>query len=273
MRTPILTYHAVNVAGNEYAGNDHIAFITDLRLIDDLGLRIVPLHWLVEQRLGLADRDLANTVALTCDDGTDLDFYDLDFGGHGIQRSFFNAMSDFIAERGAARQPHLHLTTFVIASPVARDHMDRHCLEGRGWMNESWWGAAQASGRMAIENHSWDHNHLEVRVPGIDGMPRGSFLHVDNAIRAKGEIADAARYIDARIAPDRTTLFCYPFSHVPDYVHGVYLPNHRDEHGMRAAFGDGAQPMTMDSDVWNLPRYICGWHWRSPEALREILRG
>jgi hypothetical protein len=27
----------------------------------------------------------------------------------------------------------------------------------------------------------------------------------------------------------------------------------------------------MTSDRWNLPRYICGWHWRSPEALRAIL--
>lgn len=273
MRTPILTYHAVNIAGNAYQGNDHVAFATDLRLIDDLGLRIVPLQWLVQQRLGLADRDLSNTVALTCDDGTDLDFYDLDLGGHGIQRSFFNAMNDFITERGADAQPHLHLTCFVIASPTARDHMDRYCLEGRGWMNESWWGAAQASGRIAIENHSWDHNHAEVRLPGIDGMHRGSFLEVTNPLRANAEIVDAARHIDACIAPARTTLFCYPFGHVPDYLRLDYLPNHTAEHGMLAAFGDGAVPMTMHSDRWNLPRYICGWHWHVPDKLREILIG
>src|SRR5690606_8365742 len=38
MRVPILTYHAVNIAGNDYADNDHVAFAADLRLIDDLRL-------------------------------------------------------------------------------------------------------------------------------------------------------------------------------------------------------------------------------------------
>jgi hypothetical protein len=42
---------------------------------------------------------------------------------------------------------------------------------------------------------------------------------------------------------------------------------------MRAAFGDGATPTTMHSDRWNLPRYICGWHWKSPDELRKILSG
>lgn len=272
MRTPILTYHAVNIAGNDYAGNDHVALAEDLRLIDELGTRIVPVQWLVEQHLGIAERDLSNTVALTCDDGTDLDVFDLDLGGHGVQRSFLNVMRDFIAERGKQAQPNLHLTCFVIASPQAREQMDLHCLEARGWMNASWWGAAQASGLIAIENHSWDHNHAEVRLPGIDGMTRGSFLEVTNAARADAEIIDAARYINERIAPAKTSLFCYPFGHVPEFLRSDYLPNRIGHHGMLAAFGDGAMPMTMDSDRWNLPRYICGWHWHSADELRAILR-
>ena len=40
---------------------------------------------------------------------------------------------------------------------------------------------------------------------------------------------------------------------------------------MRAAFGDGAMPVTRDSDKWNVPRYICGWHWKSSDELRAIL--
>ena len=40
---------------------------------------------------------------------------------------------------------------------------------------------------------------------------------------------------------------------------------------MRAAFGDGATPITLDSDRWNLPRYICGHHWKSADELRAIL--
>jgi hypothetical protein len=271
MRLPVLTYHAVNIAGNDYATNDHVAFAADLRLIDDLGLRIVPLHWAVDQRLGTTSRDLTRCVALTCDDGSDFDYFDLDHPAHGPQRSLFNCMSDFIAERGERAQPDLHLTSFVIASPEAREHIDRNCLVGRGWMSERWWRPALESGRMAIENHSWDHNHAAVTLPGIGGMQRGSFHAVDNRERADAEIAAAARYIDAATTPHRATLFCYPYSHVNDYLRREYFPQCEKKHSMRAAFGDGATPLTLESDRWNLPRYICGWHWKSSEELRAIL--
>ena len=272
MRVPVLTYHAVNISGNEYASNDLRAFATDLRLIDDLGLHIVPLHWVVEQHIGAAKRDLERCVALTCDDGSAFDFHDLEHPEHGPQRSLYHSLLDFIAERGAAAQPHLHLTSFVIASPGARAQMDRGCLCGRGWMNDDWWAAAGESGLMAIENHSWDHNHPVLAEPGADGMQRGSFLDVNNAVRADAEIAAATRFINARIAPRQTRIFCYPFSHVPDYLLNDYLPGQATEHGMLAAMGDGAMPVTETSNRWNLPRYICGWHWKSPDALREILR-
>lgn len=272
MRVPVLAYHAVNIAGNDYASNDHVAFAADLSLIDDLGLRIVPLHWVVEQVTGAAERNLDGCVALTCDDGSAFDFHDLAHPLYGLQRSLYHCMRDFIAERGADAQPHLHLTSFVIAAPEAREQMDQDCLCGLGWMSDDWWRAAGDSGLMAIENHSWDHNHPVMPSPGVDDMPRGSFLDVNNHVRAEAEIAAATRYIDARIAPRHTSIFCYPFSHVSDYLHCEYLPQFGQSHGMIAAMGDGAMPVTSDSDRWNLPRYICGWHWKSPESLREILQ-
>ena len=272
MRIPILAYHAVNIAGNEYANNDHVAFAADLRLIDDLGLRIVPLHWVVDRLLGDERRALEDCVALTCDDGSDFDWFDLDHPTHGPQRSLYNCLQDFIAERGADAQPDLHLTCFVIASPQARDHLDRNCLAGRGWMGDRWWRPALDSGRISIENHSFDHNHAAVPLPGIDGMERGTFFPVDNRKRADAEIAAAARMIDAVIAPRRTSLFCYPYSHVNDYLSREYFPRLGAELGIRAAFGDGATPVSESSDRWNLPRYICGHHWKSPDELRAILR-
>ncbi len=272
MRVPVLAYHAINISGNDYASNDHVAFAADLRLIDDLGLRIVPLQWVVDQVIGLADRDLSRCVALTCDDGSAFDFFDLEYPDHGPQRSLFNCMLDFIAERGPAAQPDLHLTSFVIASPQAREKMDDSCLFGRGWMGENWWRQAIDSGIFAIENHSWDHNHPCLPAPGFDGMPRGSFLDVNNFTRADAEIAAATRFINERIIPKQTGIFCYPFGHVADYLRDEYFPQFADAHGMLAAVGDGATPVTADSNRWNLPRYICGWHWKSPEALRGILQ-
>ncbi len=272
LRVPILTYHAVNIAGNDYANNDHVAFAADLRLIHDLGLRIVPVHWVVDQLLGTADRDLSRCVALSCDDGSDFDYYDLDHPSHGPQRSLFNCMTDFILERGVAAQPDLHLTCFVIASPEARTHLDHNCLAGRGWMSDRWWKPALQSGCIAIENHSFDHNHAAIPLSGIDGMQRGSFHPVDTYTRADAEIAQATRLIGAAIAPQRTSLFCYPYGQSNDYLRTDYLPNHQSEHGMRAAFGDGATPVTSASDRWNLPRYICGWHWKTSQELKAILR-
>ena len=271
MRIPVLAYHAANIAGNDYANNDPVAFAADLRMINDLGLRIVPLHWVVEQLIGVGNRNLEGCVALTCDDGSHFDFNDLDHPTHGPQRSLYNSLLDFIAEFGVEAQPDLHLTSFVIASPQAREQIDRTCLAGNAWMGEQWWPSAQRSGLIAIENHSWDHNHPAVQQPGIDGMQRGSFLEVDNHARANAEIAAAADYINERIAPSRTSIFCYPFSHVPEYLRIEYFPQFADEHGMLAAMGDSAEPVTDSSDRWNLPRYICGWRWKSPEALREIL--
>lgn len=271
MRVPVLTYHAVNIHGNDYANNDHVAFAADLRLIDDLGLRIVPLHWAVDRLLGNAERALQGCVALSCDDGSDFDFFDLDHPTHGTQRSLYNCMQDFCAERGGDAQPDLHLTCFVIASAQARDYLDRNCLVGRGWMSERWWRPAQESGRMAIENHSWDHNHSAIPLPGIDGMQRGSFHCVDNRVRADAEIIAAAHAIDTVIAPRHTSLFCYPYGHVNEYLRTQYFPQHVQAHGMRAAFGDGATPIMLGSDRWNLPRYICGHHWKSLDELRAIL--
>ncbi|HZQ60726.1 MAG TPA: polysaccharide deacetylase family protein [Casimicrobiaceae bacterium] len=272
MRIPVLAYHAVNIAGNDYATNDHVAFAADLRLIHALGLRIVPLAWVVDALAGVRERDLAGCVAMSCDDGSDFDWFDLDHPEHGPQRSLYGCMNDFAAEFGAAAQPDLHLTAFVIASAEARGYLDRNCLAGRGWMSDRWWRPALDSGRMAIENHSYDHNHAAIPLPGIGGMERGSFFGVDTRERADAEIADAARLIDAAIAPRRTTLFCYPYSHVNDYLRREYFPQCAHVHGMRAAFGDGAEPVTAASDRWNLPRYICGYHWKSPDELEKILR-
>ena len=271
MRVPILTYHGVNVAGGDYAGNDHVAFAADLETIQANGFSIVPVAWIVEQLLGHATRDLSRCVALTCDDGSNLDYHDLDWPGHGRQKSFYNALVDFRARHGQAAQPHLHLTAFVIADPAARAAMDRLCLVGGDWMREDWWPAAQSSGLMAIENHSWDHNHPCLPTPGPANLARGDFHDVADEAKAEFEIAQAQDYIAARIER-RPSLFCYPFGHVNDFLRADWLPRRGVALGLEAAFGDGAVPVTPGADRWNIPRYVCGWHWKSPEGLEAILR-
>ncbi|HZX91358.1 MAG TPA: polysaccharide deacetylase family protein [Rudaea sp.] len=270
MRVPVLTYHSNNIAGNDYTGNDHVAFAADLRLIDDLGLRIVPLQHVVDRLLGRHADDLHRCVALTCDDGTDFDHVDIDHPTDGLQRSLFNCLRDFRSLRGDEAQPDLHLTSFVISDPGARELMDKACMVGRGWMNEAWWREVDSSGLMAIENHSWDHNHPCLPTPGPLGLVRGDFFAIKTEAQAEFEITQAQDYLQARLGR-RPRLFCYPFGHISEYLYKDWLPTRGPQVGLDAAFGDGATPVTESGDRWNLPRYICGWHWKTPDELRAIL--
>lgn len=270
MRVPVLTYHAANVAGDDYARNDHVALATDLAMLASWGWKVVPLRWVAEQRLGLAGRDLRRCVALSADDGTVLDAQDVDWPGHGPQRGLLGILED-----AAAAQPHLapHLTSFVIADPEARARMDRECLPGRDWMGEDWWQPALASGRMDLGCHSWDHNHPVLDTPGADGMPRGDFFQVDNELRARSQVDRAMAYLAPRLAPHRCRLFAYPYGHAGEYLRREYLPRYGPGLGLIGAFGVQGEHVHAHSDPWELPRYVCGWHWKSPDDLRSLLVG
>lgn len=270
MRVPILVYHAGNVAGGGYGKNDHVAFASDLAMFTQLGWRVVPLLWLVDQHHGLADRDLSNCLALTCDDGTDLDFRDVDYPGMGMQRGFLGCMQDAVS-LASGSHPDMHMSAFVIADPEARQRMDRKCLHGLDWMREDWWARAQASGMMAIECHSWDHNHEVLAGLGTEGMKRGDFHQVNTATRAESQIDRAVHYLNRVLAPKHCQLFAFPYGHANPFLTREYLPARGPLLGLRAALGVQGEPVTMASDIWHLPRYVCGWHWRSPGELANIL--
>ncbi|HEX6833406.1 MAG TPA: polysaccharide deacetylase family protein [Rudaea sp.] len=264
MRIPILAYHSANIAGNDYANNDHVAFAHDLALIAELGLRIVPAHWIVDQMLGRCARDLSRSVVLTCDDAPALDYYDLSHPQYGQQKGLINLLREFDGRHAPGSHP--HLTCFAIASPQARARMDEQCLAGQGWMTDEWWSAS--NGHFSIENHSWDHNHPCLGDTPV--LPRGDFHCVDNADRAEYEIAQAQDFFAAKLGAS-PSLFCYPYSHVNDYLSREWLPTRGAQIGLEAAFGDGCRPAEETSDRWNLPRYICGWHWKSADELRALL--
>src|SRR5262249_47626895 len=154
-----------------------------------------PLHALVtawlKDRSALEGRKI---VSLTCDDGTDFDYFDLPHPTAGVQRSVVNLMRDFQRANPGA-QPSLHITSFVIVSPTARDRLDPTCMIGTKWWNDSWWRAAVESGFMGVASHSWDHNHSTLEGEAVPGVPRGSFTAIDNEIAADFEIRQAAPYL------------------------------------------------------------------------------
>ena len=263
---PILTYHSQNICGNDTANNDHVALEADLHALHAAGRKVVTLDTLLDWVDGKADdHSVAKAVVLTFDDGCDFDVRDIEYPEHGLQRSFAGIMLDFLGCFHADERPALHATSFVIASAEARRQIDAGSLFGKGWMNHDWWGAVDAAGLIAIENHGWDHNH-----PDLEGDSRGNFHTVDTHEQCLEQVVRAALEIE-RHTERRPAYFCYPFGESSDYIRDVFFPEFADQHRCRAALGTEAGVVTRETNRWNLPRFVCGRDWNSPQALVDLL--
>lgn len=269
---PILTYHALRIESSAYHLNDHVALREDLRLLTRLGWRVIPAlevaQLLIEPKAAWPEK----CVAITLDDGTNFDYEDLLHPQFGQHRGMLNILRDF-AEDFPGAQPTLHATSFVIASKQARDTMDRCCIVGRGWMSDSWWQPALASGLMHIASHSWDHCHDSLEVVAQREQRKGSFVDVDTQADADAQIKAAAATIAALAPNPGVALFAYPYGHANGYLLDEYLPAQagRADAFVYAAFSTEPGPVTRDSGRWWIPRYVCGHHWKSPEQLQDIL--
>jgi peptidoglycan/xylan/chitin deacetylase (PgdA/CDA1 family) len=269
MKVPILCYHSCH-AGNEYATDDHIALAEDLRTIYRLGYRVVPLDWIVEVLLGERD-PLERSVALTCDDGVDLDWLDADHPTYGRRRSFANIIRDFAAEHGRTEPP-VEMTSFVIASADTRKELEVSCLAGLDWWNDTWWRSADESGVMRIESHSFDHVHPQASRVAQREQRKGDFGAVDTFDDCEAQVAAASAYIRERSG--RTPrYFAYPYGQASEYLRDTYLPERGPQIRLRAAFSIEHAYVTSESNRWFLPRFTHGTSDTSrPDDLERILR-
>jgi peptidoglycan/xylan/chitin deacetylase (PgdA/CDA1 family) len=281
VKAAILTYHSHRVQGSGYADNDHVAFTLDLDTIARVGARIVSLATLVdaiEARQSGADTadPEGMLVALTFDDGPVWDIADFEHPVHGPQRGFANAMRDFRSTPRGRAQAGLAATSFVIASPVARRVMEatfdaEYTYLRAGALGDDWWAQAIAGGLLSIGNHSWDHLHPALDTVAHSRQVRGDFTQVTDAADADAQIRAAFVYINAHTGGRAAPFFAFPFGHFNDFLVKDYLPRQGRTMGLRAAFT--SEPLAIDGteSVWRLPRFTCGHHWRSPEALAAIL--
>ena len=267
----ILTYHAGLIDGPRYEQNDHVALREDLKRIGTLGLRVVPLHWVVDALLGQRNwSTLQRAVALTCDDGTAFDAVPgRVYGTHGPQPSLLAVLKQWISEEPETRQQ-ANITSFLIASPEARSAMDRECLFNANDLGSEWWLDAQNSGHMVFGNHSWDHNHPVLPPHEALQLQRGNFFAIDSEAKADHEIAQAQQFLGAALG-NRPNVFAYPFGHVPAFLHTDYLPRCGADLGLDAAFTTDPGRVHAQSDRWALPRSVCRWHWKTPDELEALL--
>lgn len=276
----VLTYHSHHVVGNDYAKNDHVALRADLELIADLGCEIVPLGSIVDA-LSRADAPCKREghpgqVAITFDDGPIYDSEGFIHPRFGPQPGFLNIMRDFVSVHGAAAQPQLGATSFVIASPEARRTIEdtydmTYTYVGRGAMTDQWWNPAIESGLIAIANHSWDHLHPRLPRVAHSRQVRGDFTQVLTAEDADAQIADAEAFIATRTHGRNAPFFAYPFGQSNAFLAEDYLPRNAGRLGLRAAFTDEPRALARRDSVWRLPRFICGHHWKSPLELTALL--
>ena len=279
-RWVVLGYHSHHVVGDDYARNDHVALRRDLDLVTELGGRIVPAEWIVEalerQRMP-SDAELAQLwVALTFDDGPAYDVRPFTHPRFGPQPGFLGVMRAF-RERGAQRQPDLCATSFVIASPQARQAMEssydpQYTFLDAGAMSDDWWDEAIDTGLIRIGNHSWDHLHPALAQVAHSEQARADFTRVRTKADADAQIAQAQRYIQQRTRGRASALFAYPFGHSNAFLSERYLPT-CEGHGIEGAFTVEPRPVDVRDSRFRIPRYVCGDDWRTPEALAAILLG
>ena len=273
----ILTYHSHNISGNDYPENDHAALVTDIDVLRREGFHFVGLRRIVGAVLGGWQDPLLREkkcVAFTFDDGPIFDFRDFEHSRFGLQKSFRRILSEM-----KGRHPHdaheLCATSFVIASSAARQCMAMapECgfSEVTGWLADGWWVDAARYGLLDIGNHSWDHVHPSLPEAAITGDLRGNFGDVRTELDADAQIAMASYYIKLKTAGLAVPFFAYPFGHTSEYLLNEYFPHHQCRHGMTAAFTADGRPVEPDENRWSLPRFVCGYNWRSPDELLKML--
>jgi peptidoglycan/xylan/chitin deacetylase (PgdA/CDA1 family) len=165
----------------------------------------------------------------------------------------------------------VHATAFVIASPAARRQIADAEMLGHPWISDTWWQAAVDSGLFHIGNHSWDHVSASVTHAPAEAARRSSSQFIDNAAAANLQVRHAREYID-QVAPNPgSALLAYPYGDYSTYLADEYLPGALNADGAIAAFTAQPAPVTAQTNRWKLPRYTCGTHWKSPEALALLL--
>lgn len=151
--------------------------------------------------------------------------------------------------------------------------LDRTCIAGLDQWRDTWWKEASESGILEIANHSWDHTHPTLEHVAQRDQQKGTFHGIDNPADADAQIVRANEYIDRVTGGRAVPLFAYPYGDTPDYLLRDYFPNQMARHKMLAAFSTAGDYATPHSGRWNIPRFVCGPHWKRPEDLERILRG
>ncbi|HHX82856.1 MAG TPA: polysaccharide deacetylase family protein [Pseudomonadaceae bacterium] len=272
-RIPVLCYHSWTINGPDYETNDHVALEQDLKLLGSRGYEVLPVPDLLAALHGEMPADELvgkKLVCLTFDDGRDFDYHEYLSSAWGAVPSFHNILersSDWLGQYSSGPRA----VSFVIASPEARQILDQTCGNGAGEWQDDWWEKSAADGIMGIANHSWDHVHDTLPTVRQRHNQKGSFLAIDSLEDANAQIAEAQAYINRKTGSRAVPVFCYPYGHVSSYLRDDYLPRYGPGLGLRGAFSTDGDFATGGVNVWSIPRFVCGGHWKGLSGLERLL--
>jgi len=102
---------------------------------------------------------------------------------------------------------------------------------------------------------------------------KGTFLGIDNERDADAQVAHAQRILWFRTGGNVLPYFAYPYGQAPDYLVNDYFPRFASRHRIEAAFDTAGTYATAACNRWRIPRFVCGEHWRSPDAFAALLEG
>lgn len=270
---PVLCYHSWTIFGPNYSQNDHVALASDLATLARRGYQVLPATDLVRLLRGeLHSKTISGKklVCLTCDDGKQYDYIDFaseEFGENPSFQKILEQSSTYLPQFS----PGPKAVSFVIASPDDRTTLDRTCGTQSDEWGDAWWAESAAKNILGIANHSWDHVHDTLDNVRQRDNKKGSFLEIASFEDAEAQIKDAQNYIEAKCEGKNLPLFGYPYGHVPPYLRDEYLPAHAQRLGLQAAFSTAGSAVTNDSNVWAIPRLVCGEHWKTPEEFETLL--
>lgn len=270
---PVFCYHCCVMNGATYETNDHIALAQDLKLFAKKGYEVLPLTTLVDVLRGILPTEIIagrKLVGLSFDDGANFDYYGYEDKRGDHNDSFYTILKDsedWLPQLSEGPRA----VSFVIASPEARAILDHTCANGQNEWTDEWWPHCAEGNIIGIANHSWDHVHDTLPTVRQRENKKGSFFAIDTFEDAEAQIADAQYYIKEKTGGRNLPFFGYPYGHIPAYLRDSYFPEHGARLGLYAAFGTDGGPVKEDCNIWTIPRFVCGGHWKTIDELEALL--
>lgn len=269
---PVLCYHSWTVTGPTYETNDHVALESDLKELGRRGYEILPIGGLVALLRGnipLSEVAAKKLVCLTCDDGNDFDYHDYVHAEWGDIPSFHSLLvkskewlPQFLEGPRAV--------SFVMASRQLHSALNEATSKELAW-SDAWWHECARQGVLGIANHSWDHTHTSLDVVRQCDNEKGSFLKISNFADAEAQIADTQTRLTECIGQNISPFFGYPYGHVAPFLRDEYFPKNAERLGLQAGFSTAGTSVNKESCLWDIPRFVCGNHWRGSKAFSELL--